>query len=141
MKVIVCFICVLFLITGCSTAVKAVPARNGKIVIIGKHRHRVPKRTIVVVGSRVKVRPVGYTVIYFNSVPYLYADGIYYKSIGKEYEVIKPHIGMIVPALPEDRIKEIKIKDEVFYSYDDVLYKKIVTINGVKFEVQGFVDK
>lgn len=127
--------------TGCSTAAKAVPARNGKIVVIGKHRHRVPKRTIVVVGSRVKVRPARCTVIYFNSVPYLYADGVYYKSVDQEYEVIKPHIGMIVPALPEDRIKEIKIKDEVFYSYDDVLYKKIVTTDGIKFEVQGFVDK
>lgn len=29
----------------------------------------------------------------------------------------------------------------MFYSYDDVLYKKIVTADGIKFEVQGFVDK
>lgn len=29
----------------------------------------------------------------------------------------------------------------MFYSYDDVLYKKVVTTDGIKFEVQGFVDK
>lgn len=141
MKMFVFFICSLFLMTGCCTAVKAVPARNGKIVVVKERRHRVPRRTIVLVGSRVKARPARSTVIYFNNVLYLFADGVYYKSVDQEYEVIKPQIGMIVPALPEDGVKEMKIKDEVFYSYGDVLYKKVVTKDGIKFEVQGFIDK
>lgn len=127
--------------TVCSTTVKAVPVRNGKVVVVKERRHKAPRRTIVLVGSKVKVRPARSTVIYFNNVPYLFADGVYYKSVDQEYEVIEPQIGMIVPALPEDGVKEIKIKDEVFYSYDDVLYKKIVTTDGIRFEVQGFIGE
>lgn len=141
MKIFAFCMCISLLMAGCSSPVKAVPARDRRVVIVERHWHKKPKKVVVLVGNRIKVRPVRSVVIYYKSVPYLYADGIYYKSVDKEYEVIKPQIGMIVPTLPKKGIKKIKIKDEMFYSYDDVLYKKIVTADGIKFEVQGFVDK
>lgn len=140
MKNVVLLMCMAFMVMGCSTPVKAIPARGGQVVVVERHRHKKPKKVVVVLGTRVKARPAKSVVIYYNRKPYLYADGIYYKSVGREYEVIKPQIGMIVPELPKRGVKKIRIKGEVLYSYDNVLYKKIVTSEGVQFEVRGFVD-
>lgn len=143
MKVFVLLMCTAFLITGCCTTVKAVPARERRVVLVEQHRHRhkKPRRFVVVVGTRIKERPPRSVVIYYKNAPYLYADGVYYKSVNKDYEVIKPQIGMVVPELPKEGVTKMKIKDEVLYAYDNVLYKKIPTSSGVQFEVQGFINE
>lgn len=127
MKVLVLLMCTAFLITGCSTTVKAVPAREKRVVLVKRyrHRHKIPRRV----------------VIYYKDTPYLYADGVYYKSVGKDYEVIKPQIGMVVPELPSKGVTRMKIKGEILFAYDHVLYKKIPTLRGVQFEVQGFINE
>lgn len=127
MKVLVLLMCTAFLITGCSTTVKAVPAREKRVVLVKRyrHRHKIPRRV----------------VIYYKDTPYLYADGVYYKSVGKDYEVIKPQIGMVVPELPGKGVTRMKIKGEILFAYDHVLYKKIPTLRGVQFEVQGFINE
>lgn len=127
MKVLVLLMCTAFLITGCSTTVKAVPAREKRVVLVKRyrHRHKIPRRVI----------------IYYKDTPYLYADGVYYKSVGKDYEVIKPQIGMVVPELPGKGVTRMKIKGEILFAYDHVLYKKIPTLRGVQFEVQGFINE
>lgn len=143
MKVFILLMCIAFLITGCGTTVKAVPARERRVVLVEQHRHRhkKPRKVVVVVGTRIKERPARSVVIYYKDAPYLYADGVYYKSVNKDYEVIKPQIGMVVPELPREGVTKMKIKDEVLYAYDNVLYKKIPTSNGVQFEVQGFINE
>lgn len=141
MKVFVYFMCAQFLMTGCSTTVKAITTKKDKIVVIEHRHHKVPKRAIILVGSRIKKRPVRSIVIYYNSVPYLYANGVYYKFVNHEYEVIKPQIGITVPTLPKVGLKKIRMKDEMLYSYNNVLYKKIITSKGVRFKVQGFVNQ
>lgn len=140
MKVFVYFMCVQFLMTGCSTTVKAITTKKDKIVVIEHLHHKIPKRAIILIGSIIKKRPVRSIVIYYDNVPYLYANGVYYKFINHEYEVIKPQIGMIVPTLPKDGLKKIRMKDEVLYSYNNVLYKKFITTEVVRFKVQGFVN-
>lgn len=127
MKVFVLLMCTAFLITGCGTTVKAVPAREKRVVLVKRyrHRHKIPRRV----------------VIYYKDTPYLYADGVYYKSVGKDYEVIKPQIGMVVPELPSKGVTRMKIKGEILFAYDHVLYKKIPTLRGVQFEVQGFINE
>ena len=144
MKVIALLICTAFMITGCgTTTVKAVPARERRVVLVEqyRHRHKKPRRVVVVVGTRIKERPARSVVIYYKDATYLYADGVYYKSVDKDYEVIKPQIGMVVPELPKEGVTKMKIKDEVLYAYDNVLYKEIPTSAGVQFEVQGFINE
>lgn len=143
MKVIAFLLCAAFLITGCSTTVRAIPARERGVVLVEQHRHRhkKPRRVVVVVGTRIKERPVRSVVIYYKDAPYLYADGVYYKSVDKDYEVIKPQIGMVVPKLPREGVTKMRIKDEVLFAYDNVLYKEIPTSSGVQFEVQGFINE
>lgn len=143
MKVLVLLMCTAFLISACSTTVKAVPARERRVVLVERHRHRhkTPRKVVVVVGTRIKERPVRSVVIYYKDAPYLYADGVYYKSVGKDYEVIKPQIGMVVPELPGKGVTRMKIKGEILFAYDHVLYKKIPTLRGVQFEVQGFINE
>lgn len=50
MKVFALLMCTAFLITGCSTTVKAVPARERRVVLVEQHRHRHKKPKRVVVG-------------------------------------------------------------------------------------------
>lgn len=66
---------------------------------------------------------------------------MYYKSVDKDYEVVNPQIGMVVPELPREGVTRMKIKDELFWVYDNVLYKEIPTSSGIKFEVQGFINE
>lgn len=143
MKVFALLTCTVLLLTGCGTTVKAVPARNRQAVTVKKyrHRHRKPQKIVVVVGKRIKERPPRSVVIYYKDTPYLYADGVYYKSVDQDYEVIKPQIGMIVPELPREGVIKMKIKNEVHFVYDNVLYKEIPTSSGVQFEVQGFINE
>lgn len=140
MKTILLFFCVAFFISGCSTTVNAFPTRDRRVVVIDKHK-RVKPRTVIVVGTRIKKKPIKSIVIYYKDVPYLYSDGVFYKSVGNEYEVIKPQIGMIVPELPEEGIGKIVIKNEILYSYDNVLYKEIPTAEGIKYEIYGFINE
>lgn len=48
---------------------------------------------------------------------------------------------MVVPELPRVGVTRMKIKGEILFAYDHVLYKKIPTSNGVQFEVQGFINE
>lgn len=143
MKGFVWLMCSMFLLTGCGTTVKAVPAGERRLAWVEqhRHRHRSPKRVVVVVGTRIKKRPARSVVIYYKDAPYLYANGVYYKSVDKDYEVIKPQVGMVVPELPREGVTRMKIKDEVLWVYDSVLYKEIPTPSGVQFEVQGFINE
>lgn len=142
MKTIVWLLCLSWLFTGCGATVKAVPSKKKRVVVVEQLRHKHPKkRVVVVVGSRVKKRPPKSVVIYYRDIPYLYADGVYYKAVDDVYEVIRPQFGMIVPELPEDEVQKVNLDNRTLYLFDGVLYKKVPTSRGVQFEVYGFIDK
>lgn len=141
MKAQILLICIMFLISGCSTTVKAFPGNNRRVMVVNQHRHRKPQKVVLVVGTRVKQRPSKSIVVVFKNASYLYADGVYYKPVDNSYEVVRPQLGMIVPSLPEYGVKRVMIKGEVLYTYDNVIYKEIPTKKGIQFEVQGFINE
>lgn len=91
------------------------------------------------IGMRFPKRPHRCIVIRFRDVPYYYAAGVYYRKVGKEYEVILPQIGMQVPELPEYGVKTIETDDGIRFVYDGVIYKAVPTKKDVKYEVVGFM--
>ena len=70
------------------------------------------------VGMRLAKRPHRCVVIRFRDIPYYYAAGVYYRKVGKEYEVILPEIGMQVPELPEYGVRTIETDDGIRFIYD-----------------------
>lgn len=144
MKFIALFLSATCLLTGCSVTASAVTAREKRVALVKQHRHnpkKPKKKVVLVVGTKVKKRPAKSVVIYFKNIPYLYANGVFYKSVNKDYEVIKPQIGMVVPELPEEGVTKMRMKDEVLYVYDGVLYKQIPTTRGLQYEVKGFIQE
>lgn len=107
------------------------PHRQAVAVRIGApHRH---------IGMRFPKRPSCSIVIRFKNVLYYYAAGVYYRKVGKEYEVILPEIGIQVPELPGFGVKTIETDDGIRFVYDGVVYKAVPTKKGVKYEVVGFM--
>lgn len=90
-------------------------------------------------GIRVSILPVGYRSLNWRNTNYYYNQGAYYNRIAatNEYEVIEPQIGMVVPELPAENVEEVTINDQVYYEFDDYLYKQIPTKDGLQYEVVG----
>lgn len=133
------------------SCVSAQPLHSGvkqRVTIVttsnNKHGHKKPKKVVVkkvVVGTRVKHRPVNSIVINFNKVPFFYSKGVFYKKCSNdEYEVVKPQKGMIVPELPDYNVDEVMINGETLFLFDGTLYKQIPTSEGLQYEVTGFVS-
>lgn len=92
------------------------------------------------VGIRIAALPLGHHRILFAGKPYFYYGGVYYAQQANEYEVVEPKQGMTVPELPEENVEEITIDGQNYYAYDDILYKKVVTTEGVAYEVVGKLE-
>ncbi|QGY44625.1 hypothetical protein GM418_13415 [Maribellus comscasis] len=92
-------------------------------------------------GVVVTTLPVHYTVCYAGVNPYYYSDGIYYVKEAKTdaYKVVRPPVGTIVPALPEDA-KQNVLDGKVYFEFQTVIYKEIETEEGVRFEVVGYSE-
>ena len=90
-------------------------------------------------GVRVSVLPIGFRNIRWRNSGYYYYQGSYYNRVdaSNEYEVIEPRIGMVVPELPEENVEEVNINNQVYYEFDDYLYKQIPTQSGLQYEVVG----
>ena len=89
---------------------------------------------------RLAKRPHRCIVIRFRDVPYYYAAGVYYRKVGKEYEVILPEIGMQVPELPEYGVRTIETDAGIRFVYYRVINKSVQTKQGVIYEVVGFME-
>jgi hypothetical protein len=88
-------------------------------------------------GLHITVIPPSYRRIYVGGSPYFYFGGIFYRQINSYYEVVAPPIDAVVPELPEYGVSEVTIDGELYYEYDDMLYKPIVTRDGVQYRVVG----
>ncbi|OUS00452.1 hypothetical protein A9Q86_10800 [Flavobacteriales bacterium 33_180_T64] len=87
-------------------------------------------------GFRITVLPVGYTRIVIGPSVYFYHSGIYYiestiSSTENEgnYEVSQPPVGVVLNEIHKDS-EEIIIDGKVLYQYNNVFYKKNITIEG-----------
>ncbi len=97
-----------------------------------------PRSKVVVVKQRnIRTVPslaVGYSTIPFRGKNYYYHNGHYYNQFNNNYTIIA------VPALQEDNVEEITIDGQVYYEYDNMLYRAIVTTSGTEYEVVGKLD-
>ena len=82
------------------------------------------------VGVRIAVLPVGHVRVVVGSSVMYYHSGIYYTEIQRatteeeRYEVIQPPVDTIVSEISADA-EEVMIDGNVFYEYNDVMYKKV----------------
>jgi hypothetical protein len=105
------------------------------------HYHNGIYRTIAPpFGFRIGFLPVGYRTVYINTLPHYYYRGVYYRQVNNEYEVVEPAVGTVVPELPENDVEVVTIDGETYYEFDDILYKPLVTKEGVQYEVVGRLD-
>ena len=65
-------------------------------------------------------------------------NGVYYSSIGREYEVVRPQVGMIVPSLPM-RHSVMMRNGSRHYIHNGVIYRPIHRNGNVTFRVVGFI--
>jgi len=91
-------------------------------------------------GLRIKTLPIGYKTIVVGGVNRYYYRGVYYRPVESQYETFEPAVGTVVPELPDEDVDEVTIDGITYYEYGDTLYKKIVTADGVKYEVVGKLD-
>ncbi|WP_228238635.1 DUF6515 family protein [Allomuricauda sp. M10] len=95
------------------------------------------------VARPVVVAPVAlpryYAPVYYAGNPYYYANGVFYVRIEQSdsYKVVLPPVGTIVPNLPDGAHMTI-IDDREYYEFGDVIYKKVLVENLVKYEVVGY---
>lgn len=89
------------------------------------------------IGLRVKTLPPAPKPFRYNNVVYYVDAGAIYQQVGSEYEVIAPTVGMVVPELPEVNVSQLSIDGKIFYEYEGMLYKPVVTTEGVQYEVVG----
>ncbi len=108
--------------------------RNGRYY---KHNNGVYVSLAPPIGLRISLMPRGYHRVIVRNRPYYYYGGVFYNNIGNDYEVIQPPVGAIVPEIPEYGVSEVTINGELHYEYDNILYKPIVTRNGVQYKVIG----
>lgn len=140
MKAILWMATASMLLAGCGvTAASSRTVRGHRIVTVDRRPCKSAK-VVFVVGSRVPRRSVRSVVIRFNKSDYFYADGVYYRQEGREYEVIRPQIGMVVPALPRTA-ERIRLKGEELFLYDEILYKQIPTPSGLQYRVEEFMER
>lgn len=105
-----------------------------------RHRDGIYNRCAAPYGLRVRVIPNNYRRIVIGSIPYFYYSGIYYRENNREYEVVQPPVGAIVPELPDYGVSEVVINNDIYYEYDNVLYKPVVTRDGIQYRVVGNMD-
>nr|WP_293294509.1 DUF6515 family protein [Allomuricauda sp.] len=83
--------------------------------------------------------PRYYVPVYHAGNPYYYSNGVFYVKIedSEGYRVILPPVGAIVSSLPI-QAKETLIDGKNYYEYEDVIYKRIIIEENVKYEVVGY---
>lgn len=90
-------------------------------------------------GIRVNVIPNNFLTIMVGRNPFYYYDGVYYRQDRQlnEYEVVDAPMGAIVPELPQDDVRAVVINGKTYFEYDNILYKAVVTGEGVQYKVMG----
>ncbi len=88
-------------------------------------------------GMRLASRPAG-VVVNFGGVSFIYNNGVYYSSIGREFEVVRPRVGMIVPSLPMSHSVMIR-NGAKHYIHNGIIYSPMHRNGTVVFRIVGFI--
>ncbi|MGZ3778344.1 MAG: DUF6515 family protein, partial [Mucilaginibacter sp.] len=80
-------------------------------------------------GLYFNVLPFGYYPFYWNSNPYYYYGGVFYRPYNGGYQVAAPPLGASVPNLPSDA-QSIEIDGIQYYEAEGVYYQPDVDDNG-----------
>jgi hypothetical protein len=91
------------------------------------------------IGFALGVLPIGYYSFMWSGMPYYYFGGVYYiqNNETKQYEVVSPVLGAIVPELPKET-KQITIDGKKCYvTKDNVYYEEYMDGNTLKYKVIG----
>ena len=70
-----------------------------------------------------------------RGTPYVYSEGVFYRELNNEYELVAPPEGAILEELPEE-VEEVLLEDMTAYELYDTLYAK--TEEG--YEVIGTLE-
>lgn len=88
-------------------------------------------------GARINVLPFGYYPFYFNSFPYYFYNGLFYRQHDNYYETVEPPLGARVPDLPSGA-SVVKIDGQKYYEHDGTYYQKTYNERGeTLYEVVG----
>ena len=150
MRTLLLGLCCCMLFLGGTTVRGAVPHDNCRLTEVAQHRpkqykpkhHKYKKKLPPPPPPvhHIKYRPAHCVPFYYRNAHYFYANGIFYREAGRlGYEIIKPVIGMVIPVMPARKMKKVRVKNEILFLYDGVLYRKISTPKGIHFEVRGFL--
>lgn len=92
-------------------------------------------------GVKVQTLPSKYSTFNYLNALYLLCDGIIYRQLSNNYyETVEPTVGMIVPELPRVNVSQISIGGEIYYEYDNIIYKPVPTVTGIQYKVSGYLD-
>ena len=91
---------------------------------------------------RIAVLPRGHIRLHINRHPYFYFRGVFYTKPyrSRDYVVVTPPEGAIIPALPEYAHRVIH-ENKVYYEWSGTIFQKIETMDGWVYEVVGHVDE
>lgn len=111
----------------------------------GLYYHWVADRYVVAPAPRhirVSVIPDNYFAFRIGSLAYYYAAGAYYNydPVTLTYEAVEPPMGAVVPELPDYDVNTVVVNGKTYLEYDGVLYKAIVSDDGVRYKVMGRLD-
>lgn len=110
-----------------------------------EQHHREPQRQSVKkyvkpkVGDRVKTISRSRISFSYKHKPYYFHQGVLYMLINDYYVVSELVKGMVIPDLPENELRMVKVGNKVYVEYYDVLYKPVKTRNGTQYEVVGWI--
>ncbi len=96
----------------------------------GVYVRRLPPR-----GFRVAALTGTLVRLSVRGTPYVYSEGVFYKEVNNEYELVAPPEGAVVEELPEE-VEEVLLEDMTAYELYDTLYAK--TDEG--YEVMGTLE-
>ncbi len=88
-------------------------------------------------GMRLSSRPSG-IVVNFGGVSFIYDNGVFYSANDRGYEVVRPHVGMIVPSLPMGH--SVMMRDGAkHYVHNGIIYSPMHRNGTVVFRIAGFI--
>jgi hypothetical protein len=112
----------LFLVSGISQQVQAQPH--------GPERH--PQNCYYTPhymphGKQVRELPRGYTRVHNGPFDYYYWEGMFYRLIAKDYVVVYPPVGVVVPVIPQG-CQPVVVDGIAYYNINGITY--MATPNG-----------
>lgn len=136
-------ICSCILLSGVNPVLGKAPSNNCEMAVTEHHgpKHNKHKKKVPPPPARhIKCKPSHFQPFYYKNIPYFYANGRFYREHERlGYEVMKPIVGMVIPFMPAQKMRKVRIKNRVLFLYNGVLYRKMLTPRGVLFEVWGFL--